>query len=227
MENVKTNFLNKNLLMRVLTTILVAPIIIFFVYKGDILFTTLIVTIAVLMAFEWYKITSTNQGKTFVIWQFIGLIYITLPCASLIWLRDQAKGREIVFWLLSVVWATDIFAYFIGNIIGGWKIAPSISPNKTWSGLVGGVCASAIVGIITANTCHSNNPKYLIGLSIILGIYAQIGDLVESWFKRKFGVKDSGHVLPGHGGIMDRVDGIVPVAPKVAMIVLFDHWGIF
>ncbi|RYE14081.1 MAG: CDP-archaeol synthase [Rickettsiales bacterium] len=222
-----SNLIKNNLFIRIITAMVMLPPLLFFIYIGGILFTGFIVVVSVLMAFEWYKMISQQKDKYFTLWQVIGLIYITLPCASMIWLREQDKGREIIFWLISVVFATDIMAYFVGKTFGGWKIAPKISPNKTWSGLLGGVCAAAIVGIITSRIYHSNNPKYLIGLSIILAIYAQTGDFFESWIKRKFNIKDTGNIIPGHGGIMDRVDGIVPVAPKVAMIVLFDHWGIF
>jgi phosphatidate cytidylyltransferase len=145
----------------------------------------------------------------------------------MIWLREQPKGFTIILWMLSVIWATDSAAYFVGKAIGGWKIWPAISPNKTWSGLVGGVLAAYLVGCITVWFNDSEKPNLLIFLSVVLSIYGQIGDMVESWIKRTFGVKDSGKAIPGHGGILDRVDSLVPVAPKVAMVVFFDHWGIF
>lgn len=217
-----------NFFIRSISSLLLAPLVILIVYYGSYLYKALILLMAILMAFEWNAITSSqSEEKNPIIWKAIGIFYILMPTISLIWLRDQHKGNEIIFWLLATVWATDIGAYIAGSTIGGWKICPQISPNKTWSGLAGGIIAAALVGYITSRIGHSNKPHYLIMLSIILGIYGQIGDLIESWIKRKFGVKDSGHIIPGHGGILDRVDSLVPVAPKVVFVVLFDKWGIF
>lgn len=219
----------KELITRALSSLILAPLVLYIIYLGGILYIFLIVTMAVLMAFEWNTITSTQQhgNKAAILWKLFGLFYIVMPCAALLWLRDQDKGLIVIMWMLGVVWATDIAAYFGGNIIGGWKLCPPISPNKTWSGLISGVAAGYFIGCLAVTISNPSKPQYLISLSVILAIYAQIGDLVESWIKRKCGVKDSGHVIPGHGGILDRVDSIVPVAPKVAIVLLFDKWGIF
>ena len=123
-----------------------------------------------------------------------------------------AQGRDLVFWLLAVVWATDIGAYFAGRGIGGAKLAPAISPNKTWAGLIGGALAAALVGIIAARLLGSGAIPLAVG-GMALAVVAQGGDLLESWCKRRFGVKDSSHVIPGHGGILDRVDGLLAVFP--------------
>jgi phosphatidate cytidylyltransferase len=217
-----------NFCARSITAIILAPIVLWLVYIGGPAYKALVLVMAILMAFEWNDITSNQPDeRAQLIWKLVGIAYILLPTISLLWLRDHHKGQAIVFWLLATVWATDIAAYFVGSIIGGWKIYPAISPNKTWSGLAGGVIAAAFVGYITAKLSNSNKPDFLIMLSVVLGVYGQIGDFVESWIKRKFGVKDSGKMLPGHGGILDRVDSLVPVAPKVVFVVLFDKWGIF
>jgi phosphatidate cytidylyltransferase len=218
-----------NFFLRSITAIIVAPIILFNVHLGGYVYKGLIVMMAILMAFEWQQITydkNANLQKN-ILWKIIGIMYILLPTLSLIWLREHAKGREIIFWLLANIWATDIAAYIFGNLIGGWKICPKISPNKSWSGFVGGVCAAFVVGYVTTKLMHSNKPQYIMILSVVLSIYGQIGDLIESWMKRYFHVKDSGKIIPGHGGILDRVDSLVPVAPKVVMVLLFDKWGIF
>lgn len=146
-----------------------------------------------------------------------GVIYAGLPAVAFIWLRQQDMGFERVLWTLSIVWATDIAAYFAGRMIGGPKIAPRISPSKTWAGLVGGMLGAGAIAALIGN---------LFGLGItasdaaILGaglaIVAQAGDFFESHLKRRAGVKDSSHLLPGHGGVMDRLDGAVPVAVVVA-----------
>ncbi len=218
-----------NFFLRSITAIIVAPVILFNVHLGGYIYKALILMMAVLMAFEWQQITyeqnATLQKK--ILWKIIGIIYILMPALSLIWLREQPKGSQILFWLLANIWATDIAAYIFGNLIGGWKICPAISPHKSWSGFIAGACSALMVGYVTTKLMHSNKPQYIMILSVVLSIYGQIGDLIESWVKRYFHVKDSGKIIPGHGGILDRVDSLVPVAPKVVMVLLFDKWGIF
>jgi phosphatidate cytidylyltransferase len=219
-------FSSRNFMLRAMSAAILAPLVLGIVYLGGILYTLTVMILAVLMAYEWYAMIST-QEKNKLMWQVIGLFYIALPCTSMIWLREHPKGMVVIYWLLSVVWVTDIMAYLFGSIIGGWKIAPKISPNKTWAGLIGAILGAFMVGAATAVAINASHPQYVIVLSTVLGIYAQIGDLIESWIKRLFAVKDSGNIIPGHGGVLDRVDSLVPVAPKVVMVLMFDHWGIF
>lgn len=149
----------------------------------------------------------------------LGIFYAGLPALSILYLRGTDSGLLIVFWTLALVWATDIGAYFSGRAIGGPKLAPTFSPNKTWAGLIGGVIVTALFSF----TLHVyfQLPFRLVLLSIPLAVLAQMGDLFESQMKRKAGVKDSGTIFPGHGGVMDRLDGLIPVAPVVAIIILF------
>jgi len=147
-----------------------------------------------------------------------GLLYAGLPALGLIFLRDQPHGVALTLWTLAIVWATDIGAYFAGRAIGGPKLAPRLSPNKTWAGLGGGVLASLLVSLAVA--IPAGLPLRLALLAPLLAVLAQMGDLFESWLKRRAGVKDSGRLLPGHGGAMDRLDGVVPVAVVVAALVL-------
>jgi phosphatidate cytidylyltransferase len=150
----------------------------------------------------------------------VGLAYVGLPVVALVWLRSRPEqGLLLAFWALSLVWATDIGAYFSGRAIGGPKIAPSISPNKTWAGLIGGMITSLALGLILNN--RFGLPLGLAIASPGLAIIAQIGDFYESQLKRSAGVKDSGKLLPGHGGALDRLDGVVTVAPVAALIVAF------
>jgi phosphatidate cytidylyltransferase len=144
-----------------------------------------------------------------------GLLYAVLPAIGLVYLRDQ-HGLWLTLWTLAVVWATDIGAYFAGRSIGGPKLAPRLSPNKTWAGLIGGVIAADIVGALIA--IAAGLPLRLCFLGGVMAVLAQIGDLYESWLKRRAGVKDSGAILPGHGGVLDRLDGVVPVAVLVAVL---------
>jgi phosphatidate cytidylyltransferase len=147
-----------------------------------------------------------------------GMAYAVLPVLALLYLHDQYDGLHLVLWTLAIVWATDIGAYFAGRSIGGPKLAPTISPNKTWAGLIGGTIAAIVVGVGLALVL--NLPLRLAGFSGVLAVAGQGGDLYESAMKRRAGVKDSGQLLPGHGGAMDRLDGLVPIACIVTLIVI-------
>ena len=129
-------------------------------------------------------------------------------------------SAEILFWMFAIIWSTDIFAFFAGKILGGSKIAPEISPNKTWSGLAGGIFASMIIGFMSS-FMFAGGVMFFIFLSAFLSVIEQLSDLLESKFKRIFGVKDSGTIIPGHGGILDRMDGMMLLAPLTLMIVTF------
>lgn len=149
----------------------------------------------------------------------LGVLYAMLPAVSLIWLRqDSDMGGWIVLWMMIIVWSMDTGAYFAGKSIGGPKMAPRISPNKTWAGLIGGAITAMVLGTLAAYYIELRfDLMLLIPLAAMLAIWSQIGDLAESALKRHFKVKDSGAIIPGHGGIMDRVDGIVFAAPAVAL----------
>jgi len=146
-----------------------------------------------------------------------GVLYCGLPVLALTFLRRQ-DGGLLVFWALSLVWATDIGAFFAGRTIGGPKLAPRISPAKTWSGLIGGIVLATGLALILH--LGKGLPIPLVAATPLLAIVAQGGDLFESALKRRAGVKDSGHILPGHGGVLDRLDGLVPVAPVAALLVI-------
>jgi phosphatidate cytidylyltransferase len=152
-------------------------------------------------------------------WFATGAIAIGVPCMAFEWLRnDPYHGRDTVYWILIVVWATDSGAYAFGRLIGGPKLAPRISPNKTWAGLVGGMACAALAGAIAAPLLGAANVPLAAAASGALAIVAQAGDLGESVLKRHFGVKDTGGLIPGHGGLLDRVDGLLAVVPMVALI---------
>jgi phosphatidate cytidylyltransferase len=156
-----------------------------------------------------------TQGKR---WLSTGLLYAGLPAIALIWLRNQPDGFALVMWTMGLVWATDILAYFAGRAIGGPKIWPAISPNKTWAGLFGGMVGAALFSFGFAAWRGWPQAGFaMLLLGAFLAVIAQAGDFFESWLKRRAGVKDSGKLFPGHGGVMDRVDGLVPVACLVAL----------
>ena len=143
-------------------------------------------------------------------------LFIVIPCTLFLWLRET-KELIILFWMLSCVIATDIGAYVVGKIIGGAKLAPKISPNKTWSGLFGGVTASAFTGLGFSVFWMEKHFKFVC-LSLLIAIVAQMGDLLESRFKRKYSLKETSNIIPGHGGIMDRLDGHMAAVTFIALI---------
>jgi phosphatidate cytidylyltransferase len=150
-----------------------------------------------------------------------GVLYTGLPVVALAWLRgDEPLGFLATLFVLSSVVVTDVAAYASGRTLGGPKLWPEVSPNKTWSGLIGGVLAAGIAGALLAWLSGTGSAGWLAGLGLILGLVAQGGDLLESALKRHFGLKDSSDLIPGHGGVMDRMDGIV-TASVVAALVAF------
>ncbi len=153
------------------------------------------------------------------VWLAGGVPYIALPIMALLWVREQDNGLLLAFWALSLVWATDIGAFFAGRNFGGPKVAPSISPNKTWSGLIGGMFTALFLGWALAS--YYDLPFQLAMASPVLALLAQVGDFFESWMKRRAGVKDSGTILPGHGGVLDRLDGVVTSLPVAALLIWY------
>ena len=147
-----------------------------------------------------------------------GAVYVGLPVLALLLIRNQKEGIVFTFWALALVWMCDIGAYATGRAIGGPKLAPAISPNKTWAGLIGGVTPASLFGV--AMHVGLSLPWRLTLATPVLAVLAQAGDLYESWLKRRANVKDSGNILPGHGGVLDRLDGLVPVAPVAALLVV-------
>jgi phosphatidate cytidylyltransferase len=154
-------------------------------------------------------------------WTALGILWVALPCVCFLWLaREAAGGRAILLWLLAVVWATDIGAYAVGRAIGGPRLAPRWSPRKTWAGLAGGMLAAALAGAATARALGLSPALPVVLVSTGLAIVAQFGDLAESLAKRRFGVKDTSSLIPGHGGLLDRLDGLLAAIPAVALMTL-------
>jgi phosphatidate cytidylyltransferase len=156
-------------------------------------------------------------------WSLAGLTYAALPAASLMWLRgDPSSGAVAVLYLFAVAWTTDTASYAAGRLIGGPKLAPRISPKKTWSGFIVGALAPALVGYAFAVALKDTSPWRLALVSVALALACQMGDLVESWVKRRFGAKDMSQMIPGHGGLLDRIDGLLFAAILAALIALRD-----
>lgn len=211
----EVTIVDNKLRKRAISSLILIALAIYAVLYSIDLFILLAVTLVILMSFEWTEITKTasNQKK----WQIIGFFYILIPVYAV--LKIRLYSPDILLWLFFIIWGTDIAAYFTGKIFEGKKLAPSISPGKTWSGFFGGVIFSALVGII-GSLSFNGGVIFFAFLAIILSILEQISDLLESKIKRIFKVKDSGNIIPGHGGVLDRMDGITLTAPTL-MIIIF------
>jgi phosphatidate cytidylyltransferase len=193
------------LFVRTATGLILIAIALIAVVKGGDLFALFVAAAATAIYFEWMRIVREwNAG-----WKVGGFFYALIPAIALLWIRNLPEdGIALVIWTLIVTWSTDIGAYFVGRRFGRAKLAPSISPNKTVAGLYGGIAAAAIFGGAWVFAIGLQPGLYF--AAPFLAALAQAGDLFESWMKRRAGVKDSGNWLPGHGGILDRLDGLVP-----------------
>jgi len=209
-----------DLAVRTLSGIVMIAIAIAATLVGGYYFAVLVAAAATAVFYEWRKL---SRGWSFI-WALAGFIYAVAAACALLWIRERADpglpngGLVLAFWVFIVVWSTDIGAYFAGRAIGGPKLAPKISPGKTRAGLYGGVVAALVLGSLWA---FISGLSYRLDLlAPIFAVAAQGGDLFESWMKRRAGVKDSGDWLPGHGGVFDRLDGLLPVAILTAVAVL-------
>ena len=183
-------------------------------FEGRDFFALLIAAVATAMLWEWRQLTKEWGMK----WAVGGFAYAAVPAVALVWIRLIEPANQfpkLLLWAFIVTWATDIGAYAVGRAIGRRKLAPTISPGKTLEGLYGGVVIAALLA--AAWVVYTGLPLALVVLAPIFAVAAQAGDLFESWVKRRAGVKDSGHILPGHGGLLDRLDGLVPVAVLTAL----------
>ncbi|WP_414713124.1 phosphatidate cytidylyltransferase [Sphingopyxis sp.] len=178
---------------------------------GGIAFGLLLLVGGALVVVEWLALVRAMAlgGGAKGALMLLGPLAILGAMAGLWFIRDHL-GMTAALWVFGMVWATDIGAYFAGRAFGGARLAPAISPSKTWSGLIGGMVAALIASATIGDRAGITGVPLWIGL--FMGLLAQLGDLGESWMKRRAGVKDSGKLIPGHGGLFDRVDGLLPVA---------------
>jgi phosphatidate cytidylyltransferase len=213
-----------DLRLRALSAAILAPVALLCVWRGGLAWQLLMGLVVLGLAVEWTQM-SGRPGRA---WpgQAIaaGVLLLCLAGAAMIWLRaDASVGRANVLCVVLTVWATDIGAYLAGRLVGGPKLAPAISPGKTWSGAIGGLLAAVALGLLfvrmLGGAAGLRAAFVLGGLSVV----SQGGDLLESALKRRFGVKDSGHLIPGHGGLMDRLDGMLAAALAAAGLAL--HLG--
>lgn len=209
-----------NLTLRVISAIVLAPLALGTAYFGGWSFALFWGVAALAVAWEWIALVNGP------LWIAAGLVYAAVLWLAPVTLRaDATMGLQAIVLLFAVVWTTDILGYFAGRAFGGPKLWPAISPNKTWSGSIAGSIGAMGVALLLAPLLQVRNAIALIAL--LLSVAAQLGDLFESWVKRQFGAKDAGHLIPGHGGAMDRLDGFWAAALVGALIGTlrggFDH----
>ena len=206
-----------------LSALILAPLAIFCIFYGSFIFMAMVMAAALVTAHEWYNMVKGFQNAVaMMLW---GMIYISTSYFSFIFLRfGFEEGAWITLTVMLCVWASDIFAYVCGKAFKGPKMAPTISPNKTWSGLAGaviGFTAVLILFMLYAPLGLHAAPFYgLILAGLVLGVSAQAGDLMISRLKRKAGLKDTGNLIPGHGGLLDRIDALMLIAPLSLLLLL-------
>ncbi len=161
-----------------------------------------------------FSVVQRREGKA--LWAAAGTAYTVVPMVALVWMRSAEGSSFVLLWMFFVVWASDSGAYFSGWCFGGSLLLPSVSPAKTWSGACGGLVASAVIGSATAAMIQVPIEGALV-LALVVSIAAQCGDLVQSAIKRRCNTKDSGRIVPGHGGLMDRLDSLVFAAPVFSL----------
>ncbi len=201
----------RDLRVRAVSAAVLIPVALAALWGGGLAWHALTLVGVACLAWEWVTMARARPSLTGAM---LAIGYFVIGGLALIHLRDAAGGFGNVLYVLLLVWGTDIGAYIAGRAIGGPKLAPAISPGKTWSGAVGGLAASLAIAVVFG--ASSAGLALAAGLSVI----SQIGDLAESAAKRHFGVKDSSHLIPGHGGVFDRVDGLLAAAPLAALFEL-------
>jgi len=215
--------------LRTVSALILAPMVIACVWLGGVVFAGIVGLTVIGLAVEWFRLLGTGLRKRQAcpVWRVIGLGYVAIAAAALIWLRSPPDvGRANILFLLVVVWSSDIGAYVAGRSIGGPRLAPRISPGKTLSGAAGGLLAAVGVGMFTAHVFANGSPWRAVAVAAVLGVVAQGGDLLESFVKRRLEVKDSGDLIPGHGGLFDRLDGLLAAAPVAALLALILGRGV-
>ena len=210
-------FVKEKLTKRVVSALILAPLTVFIIWQGGYLFLAFIALGTTLAMYEWAQIAKKTDHN--IVISLLGLLYIS--CAGLALFKIREMGSfEIMLTFMFTIWASDTLAYFMGKIIGGKKLIPAISPNKTWAGMFGAILGPIITLVLSFfilskgdSSIYAETWLHWIFVSIILGIMlgiaGQAGDLIVSYLKRLADVKDSGNLIPGHGGLLDRIDSLL------------------
>ncbi len=213
-----------NLILRVISSVVLAPIAIVVAWIGGVPFVVFWTVAASIVLWEWSALVKNASQVDmslgwFAGWMVAGLVYAGVLLLCPIVLRgDPALGFVAMLFVFAIVWVTDIAAYFVGRAVGGPKLWPAVSPKKTWSGAVGGTLGGIAAGLLVVKLAGLVVAPMLVIVALALSVAAQLGDLLESAIKRHFGAKDSGQLIPGHGGLMDRLDGFLTAAAAAVMV---------
>lgn len=201
-------------MLRIVSALVLAPLALAAISYGGLFFNILIAVMGLILISEWFNMIGHRPA-----WLALGVVYVTIAVWAMWKLRlDPEWGAVTLYWVVAVVWGADTGGYIFGLSLRGPKLAPAISPNKTWSGFIGGTLLGGAAGW---GVMAYNRPDAAVETALFsaaLAIVSQCGDLFESWIKRRFDVKDSGNIIPGHGGLFDRVDGLVAVVIAMALI---------
>jgi phosphatidate cytidylyltransferase len=210
-----------NLILRVVSSAVLAPLAIAAAYVGGLVYAIFWIAASAIVLWEWARLVTGARLRTFALidWLAGGVAYAgVLLFAPLILRRDPAFGLTAILFLFAIVWATDIVAYFVGRTIGGRKLWPAVSPKKTWAGALGGTLGGIAAGLLTVKLMGLSVTPMLVLVACVLSMAAQGGDLIESAIKRYFGAKDASQLIPGHGGLMDRLDGFLTAVAAAVMV---------
>jgi len=210
--------MHSNLTLRILTGVIGGPIVIALIMLSWWTTALLIVVALALATIEYSQLVQHEPSSTRNDILF-GLFYLGTPLVAALWLRGQDNGEKWFLIMLIANWVTDSAAYFTGRFIGKTPFAPTISPKKTWEGVIGGLVFGFILTLVGAAILGLDIGAAAVAIGIFVPIATVLGDLLESKLKRHFNVKDSGKLLPGHGGILDRIDGTLMALPAAAIVV--------
>lgn len=212
----RTNCADDDFPVRLASGLVLAPAALIVAWIGGAIFVAFWAAAALLIAWEWTKLVARGDNRG--LWLAAGALYAVVTLLAPLTLRaDAGYGFLAIVFLFAIVWMTDIMGYMVGRAVGGRKLWPAISPNKTWSGAIGGVAGALVAGLGVA-TWGALPLVPIAILAMILSMVAQGGDLLELAIKRKFGAKDTSDLIPGHGGVMDRLDGFIAAALVAAVI---------
>jgi phosphatidate cytidylyltransferase len=208
-----------SLKLRVISSVILIPIVTFIIYIGGDIFNAFVGLCVGVALYEWIHITRhmrlpNKRLKTLMI--VSGICYLSISLYEMMTLRQQSDGLYFTLIFLACIWASDSGAYLFGKTIGGKKMCPNISPNKTWAGYVGALLSPVII-LMAGMILFFDRPFFFdattILFGILIGIAAQSGDLLISYMKRRATLKDTGALIPGHGGILDRIDALLLALP--------------
>ena len=204
-----------NLFKRFISALVLIPLFLWVLLEGGTAFNLTLLAVSIIMAIEWVKLAGTHTSRQLLFMVF-GFGYIAFLFANFVYLREFSLTLTI--FLVLMIWTTDIMAYIFGKNFGSVKLAPKISPNKTLEGAIGGTISAGVVALLFTLSFNESygagiHPILMVFIGLGVSILSQLGDLSISWLKRKRGLKDTGRIIPGHGGLLDRVDGFIYAVP--------------